>query len=323
MVALFSPITILGLELKNRLVLPPLATSLAGEEGLVNKEHLFHYSRFPGLGMIIVEHSYVLPEGKSRAGQLGMDTQEHIPGFRELVEGIHGLGSRAGIQLSHAGSAGVRQRGPSPVPNPKNPESQPEALDSNEIDRIREAFAAAAERAVAAGFDFVELHGAHGYLLNQFLSPLTNQRTDAYGGSPENRLRFPLEVIGAVRRVLPASIPLLYRLGADDQLQGGITVQESPGIGKKMVEAGVDLLDISGGLMGYPTQVKEEGFFLYLSEAMKEVVEAPVLITGGFKTPEFANQVIQEERADLVGVGRTLLKDPQWGKKARERLTSP
>lgn len=320
---LFSSLSIKSMELSNRIVLPPLASSYATEEGSVTKRHISHYSRFKGLGLIILEHTYVHPKGKYSKGQLGLYSDDQIEGLGKLVESIKSLGSRVVLQLSHAGGVGVEAKAPSSVNQPKREGVMPEELTREEMLEIRGAFVEATRRALLAGFDSVEIHGAHGFLLSQFLSPLTNKREDAYGGTWRDRLRFPLEVVEAVKEVLPEEVPLFYRLGAYDGIEGGLDLEESSKMARELVEKGVDLLDLSGGLGGYPQDSKEEGFFLNVSDSIKPEVDVPVLLTGGFKTPEIANQMICEGRVDLIGVGRQLLKDPDWALKAKESLQGP
>jgi 2,4-dienoyl-CoA reductase-like NADH-dependent reductase (Old Yellow Enzyme family) len=197
----------------------------------------------------------------------------------------------------------------------------PRKLDHEGIKGIAADFARAARRAQKAGFDFVEIHGAHGYLINQFYSPLTNIRDDQYGGSLEGRLSFPLEVVKSVRRAVGKSMPVFYRLGADDRLPGGSTVQDSALAAQALEAAGVDCLDLSGGISGY-LRNGEEGFFAYMAEAIKPQVTIPVIITGGIKTGNKANEIIAGGIADFVGVGRTLLKENEWAYKEWVRMGS-
>jgi len=175
--------------------------------------------------------------------------------------------------------------------------------------------------AVKAGFDAVEVHGVHGYLLNQFTSPLTNRRSDRYGGSLENRMRLPLEIVAEVRARVGLDYPVLYRLGADDMMEGGLTVEEGQRTAVALVEAGVDVMDVSGGHCGYEIGVTSQGYFLPLAERIKQVIEVPVIGVGGIREPEFADQVIRQGRVDLVAVGRAILHDPEWARKAVATLS--
>jgi 2,4-dienoyl-CoA reductase-like NADH-dependent reductase (Old Yellow Enzyme family) len=185
---------------------------------------------------------------------------------------------------------------------------------------LRESYVEAAVRAERAGFDAVELHGAHGYLLNQFLSPLTNRRSDAYGGSDRGRAQFPLEVLEAVRKALDRTTILLYRLGADDLLPGGLTIEATSRFSFWLEETGVDLIDVSGGMSGVGIVDEKPGFFRTHSRAIKDRVSIPVMVTGGVKTPEFAEEILGSGDADIVGVGRALLANPRWAREALERL---
>jgi 2,4-dienoyl-CoA reductase-like NADH-dependent reductase (Old Yellow Enzyme family) len=199
---------------------------------------------------------------------------------------------------------------------------EPRPLEAAEIEALVDSYRQAARRAKTAGFDAIEIHGAHGFLLSQFASPYTNQRTDQYGGSTENRLRFPLEVISAVRQETGPGFPLLYRFGASDFLQGGLALDEAQKIAPMLVEAGIDVLDISGGLCGSrPKDLKDmPGYFVPLAQSIKSVVDVPVIAVGGITDAVFANSIIADGKADLVAVGRALLKNPNWAREALEQL---
>ncbi len=204
---------------------------------------------------------------------------------------------------------------PSPIPASEDAEI-PRELSVEEIGDIVKGFGDAARRAVAAGFDAVEIHGAHGHLLNQFLSPLANRRTDLYGKDLEGRMRFPLEVVREVRDVVKDR-PLLFRLGADDRMPGGLTLEDGKKIAVKLASEGIDVIDVSGGLCGHlPSDLKEEGFFVHLAEGIKNVVEIPVIAVGGIVSMDFADRIILDGRTDLVAVGRAMLRDPDWAAKA-------
>ena len=227
------------------------------------------------------------------------------------------------MQITHAGGVAcekvikTRPAGPSE-------RGKARGLEVNEMLAIAEDFAAATERAVKAGFDGVELHGAHGYLLCQFFSPLLNKRTDEYGGSLENRLRFPLLVVEKVRAHLGGRL-LLYRLGSDDLAPNGITIEDSVVFAQKLQQTGVDIIDVSGGMCGaMPKQLKHaNGYFIPQAAQIKKAVKVPVIGVGGIKQPEFADKLVSEGTVDLVAVGRALLKDPKWAEKAAEILRKP
>jgi 2,4-dienoyl-CoA reductase-like NADH-dependent reductase (Old Yellow Enzyme family) len=230
------------------------------------------------------------------------------------------------MQLNHAGSranetlTGLAAVGPSAVSNPREG-IMPRQLSQTEIAGIVQAFYEAAVRVKKAGFDGVEIHSAHGYLLNQFLSPLTNQRQDEYGGNPINRVRIHLEVIKAVRAAVGKDYPVLLRLGATDFIDGGTTIADSQMAAQAFEKAGVDIIDISGGMLGYIIPgLSGQGYFASLSEAIKEVVSIPVILTGGITEAQAAEQLLAEGKADLIGVGRAILKDSNWARNAVESL---
>ena len=327
MPTLLDPIKIGSLYLKNRIVMPPMATGLATTEGEVTEELIKHYvRRAKALGLLIVEHSYVERRGKLSPRQLGIFDDSLIPGLTRLTERVHALGTPIAIQINHAGRVttseicGAQPVAPSPVPHSDEHEI-PRALSKKDIEALVEAFCSAARRAVESGFDTVEIHGAHGFLLNQFLSPLSNKRGDEYGGKLEDRMRFPLQIVARVKERI-GSFPLLYRLGADDMEPGGLSLDESKVFAQKLAEKGVHAIDVSGGMIGSRPEALQgtAGYFVPFAEEIKRVVDVPVIGVGGIRTPESANEVIANDRADLVAVGRAMLADADWASKAVEAL---
>ncbi len=325
MVNLLDPLIIKGLKLKNRLVMPPIGTDLATNKGEVTEKHLSSYKpRAKGIGLVIVEHTYVDFGGRFTATQIGIHNDSLIPGLKKLVEIIHGSGAAVAIQLNHSGGkcvesiCGMQPVGPSSIKYWKEPIR---GLNISEINDSVRKFGDGAARAVAAGFDAVEIHAVHGFLLNEFTSPLTNKRTDLYGGSLENRFRFALEVIREVRSRVGDNFPILFRLGADDFTSGGLTITESKKIAPFLIEEGIDVMDISSGICGiyHPTN-KKPGFFIPMAEEIKKVISVPVIGVGGITTVELANRFVREEKVDLVAIGRALMKDPEWGIKAMRAL---
>jgi NADPH2 dehydrogenase len=301
--------------------MPPMQTGRASFEGAVtNKLINFYVRRSSALGLPIVEHAYVSPNGKIGPKQLGIYEDSLIGGFEKLAKGLHEVGAPAVVQISHAGGVtnkkiiGVEPAGPSARPKTR-------MLDVTEIEAIAEDFASAAERAVKAGFDGVELHGAHGYLLNQFFSPLLNKREDEYGGSLENRMLFPLLVVQSVRGHLNDKL-LLYRLGSDDLAPGGTHVEDSVVFAKKLEQSGVDIIDVSGGMCGSePKQLKHvKGYFIPQASEIKKAVNVPVIGVGGITDAIFADKLISEGKVDLVAVGRAFWRDNEWAKKAIQTL---
>lgn len=309
--------------------MPPLANDFSDKGGEVTQKHLDHYRAraSAGVALIIVEHSYVVPEGKMTEKQLGIHDDSLIPGLTELAGTILAAGAKSAIQLTHAGAntsaaiCGCQPVGPSDIAVPGRDE-KPRSLESEEITALVGAYRQAARRAKAAGFDSIEIHGAHGFLLCQFASPYTNQRTDNYGGSTVNRLRFPLEVIAAVREETGPGFPLLYRFGASDFMQGGLALDEAKKIAPMLVDAGINLIDVSGGLCGSrPKDLKDmPGFFVPLAQSIRSAVDVPVIAVGGITDALFANSIISEGKADMVAVGRALLKNPNWAREALEQL---
>lgn len=321
LVHLLEPLEVKGLTLRNRIVMPPMHTGLATSGGAVTENLIEHYiRRSKELGLLIVEHSYVSLEGRLSANQLGIYDDRLVDGLERLSSRVHKMGTPVVIQINHAGrDASTEITGMEPV----SPSSSGNArqIRREDIGALVEAFVMAAERAVKAGFDGVEVHGAHGFLLNQFFSPLVNRRQDRYGGSLENRMRFPLEVVERVREKVGGRF-LLYRLGSDDLDPAGVNIKDSKKFAVKLEEAGVDIIDVSGGLCGSrPSQLQgRQGYFIPQAQQIKKVVDIPVIGVGGITEPEYANTVIQEGKVDLVAVGRALLKDPDWTAKAIKEL---
>lgn len=328
MAHVLTPLDVKKVHLKNRIVLPPMATEKATENGMVTPELIAHYRHYAetGVGLIITEHAYIEPGGKLSKRQLSVADDSVIPGLRELAAAIHLAGSVACVQINHCGMAGkpelIRQTvGPSPLRHPRREDGEiARELSRDEIKELIQSFAQAAGRVKAAGFDMVEIHSAHGYLINQFNSPLSNHRTDEYGGSVEKRSTFAREVVEAVRKVVGPDFCILFRFGADDLIEGGLTLKESKEIAPLLVQAGVDLLDLSGGFGGYRAD-GEQGYFAYMTEELQQVVQIPLITTGGILEPEAAEHIIAMEKADLVGVGRAMLADREWATKAIKTLS--
>lgn len=318
-----------SLTLSNRLIMPPMATAKAEADGSMSQAVLDYYQEKSNGGyfsLIIIEHSYISPEGKASNKQLSVADDRAIEGLSKLAEVIHHNGCKTVMQINHAGGAttqavtGKVPVGPAPIPHPWNGIT-PQELTKQEITGIIQDFQNAARRVKEAGFDGVEIHSAHGYLLNQFFSPLTNQRTDEYGGTIQNRIRFQLQVIEAVKAAVGSDFPMLLRLGAYDYKEGGITIEDSQTAAKAFEKAGVNILDISGSFMGYNSpESSAQGYFSPLTEAIKQVVSIPVILTGGITEPQAAEQLLATGKADLIGVGRAVLKNSQWAKQAIEAL---
>jgi 2,4-dienoyl-CoA reductase-like NADH-dependent reductase (Old Yellow Enzyme family) len=326
MAKLFDSITINNLAIANRLVMPPMATTKASDNDGVTDEACAYYherAKYSKIGLIITEHSYIHPQGKAHPGQMSIATDEMIPGFQKLTDCIHQEGVKVFAQISHAGSAsksnvtGHPPIAPSAIYHPRHKEEMPMEMTVQQIHQVTACFAEAALRAKKAGFDGVEIHSAHGYLLNQFFSPLTNQRNDEYGPqSVENRTRFHCEVIRAVRAVVGEDYPIAIRLGGCDYGDGGSTVEDCVEACKIFEKCGVDLLDLSGGMNGYIRPGHSEpGYFRDMSVPVKQAVKIPVLLTGGVTTLTQAEVLLAEGCADMIGVGRAVFKDAHWADK--------
>ena len=329
MLDLLTPLENCKLTLKSRLVMPPMATSKSEEDGKVSKDILDYYdekSRGGYISLIIIEHSFITLKGKASDRQLSVADDSVVEKLKELSNIIHKNGSKTVMQINHAGSAaskkvtGHEPVGPSVIANPRIG-NVPGELTKEEIKVIISEFVDAARRTKEAGFDGVEIHSAHGYLLNQFFSPLTNKRTDEYGGDIEGRIKIHLDIIKAVRDEVGDDFPILLRLGGSDYMEGGITIEDSKFASIAFEKAGVDILDISGGFCGYiiPGNTSQ-GYFSPITLAIKEVVKIPVILTGGITEVPAAQKLLAEGKADLVGVARAIYKDSKWAKNAIESL---
>lgn len=316
------------LQFKNRLVMPPMATAKS-MGGKVTQELLDYYkdkSNGGYIGLIITEHCFVSKEGMASAHQLSIAEDSDIEGLKQLVQCIHQNKTKVFAQISHAGMQAKEEiisctpLAPSAVSSPRKKEAPlPHPMTLNQIHTVKEHFIQAAVRAQKAGFDGVEIHSAHGYLLNQFYSPLTNKRNDSYGGNLENRIRVHLEIIQEIKKQCGESFPVALRLGACDYLDGGSTLDDALYACLAFEKAGVDLIDISGGFSGYihPTN-HEQGYFSDVTEALKKKLHIPVILTGGIVDKTAAERLLQENKADLIGVGRAILKNSNWSKEAIE-----
>ncbi|MCW4010718.1 MAG: NADH:flavin oxidoreductase [Candidatus Bathyarchaeota archaeon] len=323
MSGLLEPLRIKGLTLRNRIVMPPMQSGRATFEGAVTNRLInFYVSRSAALGLPIVEHAYISLTGKLSPKQLGIYDDALISGFEQLASAIHAVGAPAILQITHAGGV-ANKKVINAQPAGPSASGKMRELQKTELEAIAEEFVLATERAVKAGFDGVELHGAHGYLLNQFFSPLLNKRQDEFGGSLEKRMRFPLLVVNAVRRALTGKV-LLYRLGADDLAPNGIQIADAVAFAVELERAGVDVIDVSGGMCGAePKQLRKlQGYFISQAHEIKQAVHVPVIGVGGIAEAAYADRLVREEKVDLVAVGRALLKDSTWAFKAVETLTA-
>ena len=335
--ALFQPFQTRGVTLPNRIVMSPMC-QYSAIDGFVNDWHLIHLGARAagGVGLIIVEATGVEPRGRITPGCLGLWSDEHVPGLRRIVDFIHGQGAKAGIQIGHAGrkaSCAVPWQGglpltegawqtvaPSPIPfRPDEP--MPHELTRGEIAETLLLFVAAARRALAVGFDLIEIHGAHGYLISEFLSPIVNQRSDEYGGPFEGRVRFALETADAVRSVWPAELPLWFRVSATDWVPGGWSGDDTVALAQLLGDHGVDLLDCSSGAVTPDAQIPyAPGFQVPFAERVKREAGVASGAVGGIKEAAQAEAILAEGRADVVLVGRELLRNPHWAVRAAQEL---
>lgn len=329
MTKLFDSITINRLTLANRLVMPPMATAKADEKDCVTEEICNYYrerAKYSKIGLIITEHSYIHIQGKAHPGQVSIETDDTIQGFQRLTNCIHQEGVKVFVQISHAGSAALSKItgqppvAPSAVYHPKQKEELPAEMTAQQIHEVTDWFAQAAFRAKEAGFDGVEIHSAHGYLLNQFFSPLANRRKDEYGvQSVENRTRFHREVVQAVRIAVGDDFPIVMRIGGCDYEAAGSTVDDCVEACRIFEECGVDMLHLTGGMNGFVRPGHTEpGYFRDMSVPVKQAVKIPVLLTGGVTALAQAESLMTEGCADMIGVGRAIYKDAHWADNTAE-----
>ena len=340
---LFQPLPLRSVTLRNRLAVSPMCQYQA-TDGFADDYHLIHYGRFAlgGFGLVIVEATGVSPEGRITHGDLGLWDDAHIPGLSRIAAFLKAKGAVAGIQIGHAGPKASLLRpwdGNSPVLDTPlidgedrwqtvsattNPAAEgwpsPTALDDDGIAKVKRDFVSAAERAMKAGFEVLELHCAHGFLLNAFLSPLSNIRTDAYGGSLENRMRLPLEIVSDVRAVWPHDRPLFVRISAVDGSREGWTIEDSVVFARELALVGVDVVDNSSGgfrVFDYPTGY---GFQTPFSERVRKEADIKTMAVGMIVEPRQAQAIIAEGQADIVALGHAALQNPGFAFHAEQAL---
>lgn len=328
---LISPIKINSLELKNRAVMPAMGTAYANNDGTINDRLITYLARRAagGAGLITTEVFAVDKRGKGFPAEAGIWDDSFIPDLTRLTEAVHKEGAAIAVQLHHAGRetaegiAGAMPEGPSPLPSVML--RQPvEEMSTDRIKEVVTSFGESARRAEESGFDAVEVHGAHGYLLCQFLSPFSNQRTDQYGGSDENRARFVIEVIEKVRQSVSPGFPVIVRISADEMIREGYTIDFSKWLAPRLVKAGADALHVSLGVYSTPGGLSiaamdvEPGFNLFRAKEIKEIVDVPVIGVGRIHDPRIAEKALAAGEADLISFGRQHLTDPGFINKALE-----
>lgn len=322
MPGLLDPIQWKGLKLKNRIMMSPMCQyRVEAQDGRPEEWHYVHYvSRaVGGTGLIMMEMTDVHPDGRISDRDLGLWSDEQIPAFQKVIQACQQYGAKVGIQIAHAGrkaeSESLRPMAPSAIPF-KESFRVPHEMTKDEIAEMVESFGQAAERAVQAGVDTVEIHGAHGYLIHQFISRVSNQRADEYG-EPD---RFASEVIRAVRARIPDSMPLMMRLSAVEYADGGYTLDETVERCKKFRDLGVDVFDVSSGGEGptgpAPARAAAPGYQVPFATAVREAVGLPVVAVGRLDDPKVAEMVVQNGLADVVAVGRGMLRNPYWANEA-------
>lgn len=323
---LLEPIIINTLKLRNRIVMSPMDCNFAGLNGEITERMIDHYEKRAkgGVGLIIVEATSVVSDAKNLVLQPVISSDCHIVGFENLVEHIHAWGAKTILQIMHPGN----EAAVGPLLSPSNVASRvmgvaPTPLTVEQIEDLIERFIKAAGRAQKAGFDGIELHGAHGYLVNQFMSPFYNRRTDNYGGSIENRARFAVRVINGIKEALGKSFNICVRISADELIDGGLTVQESKEFVKLFQAAGADLLHVSAGI--YDSAIfhiappgMPQGLLIPMAKAIKVAVNIPVIAVGRMVDPMIAEKFLAEGSADLIAFGRALLADAELARKIQE-----
>ncbi len=336
--SLFDPLTLRSVTFKNRVWVSPMC-QYSAENGFVGEWHRIHLGSFAtgGAGMIMVEATGVVPEGRISIGCPSIEDHEHAEAFRPMIEFAHRYGVKMGIQLAHAGRKASTMRpgddhliassseggwlavSPSPIAYHGYPE--PHELTNAEVKQLVQDFADAAVRAVEAGFDVIEIHAAHGYLIHQFYSPLANTRTDEYGGDFEGRTRFLREIASAVRAVIPQETPLFVRISATDWVDEGWNIIDSVELAKELKEIGVDLIDVSTGGNVHNAPIKATpGFQVPFAAAIKNEAGIPTTAVGLITEPEQAQYIIETGEADAVFLARAMLRNPRWALSASEKL---
>jgi 2,4-dienoyl-CoA reductase-like NADH-dependent reductase (Old Yellow Enzyme family) len=335
----FEATTINGMTMRNRMVRSATWEGMCEQDGRPTEKLINCYRDLAqgGVGLIISGFAFVRPDGKQFPGKMGIHTDEFVRAYQELTSTVHNAGGKIAIQLVHAGgqtdanNAGRQPLAPSAVQVDQFPE-MPAELTKDEISKIVAAFAEGARRAKAWGFDGVQLHGAHGFLINQFLSPLTNHRTDEYGGSVANRCQFLLEVYRKVRESVGGDYPVFIKLNAADNLAGGLVVGDAVYAAKALAEAGIDAIEVSAGTpaSGEENPAREkilkpekEAYNLPLARRIKEAVTCPVMVVGGFRSYEIAEKTIRDDGMDYIAMARPLIREPGLANRWLQGDSSP
>lgn len=326
---IFKPLTVKQMTIKNRIIMPPMGTNFGGQNGEFEETHIKYYEQRAkgGTGLIIIENACVdFPLGSNGTTQIRINHDCFIPALHKLTERLHRYGTCVAIQINHAGASAVPDRiGTTPVSSSNRPSKTggaiPRPLTKEEIEEIADKYAKAAKRAQIAGFDAVEIHGGHSYLVSQFLSPVYNNRTDEFGGSVENRCRFARMIIDKVRAEVGPMFPIIFRLSADELVEGGNTLEDSLEILEYLNDE-IDIYNVSAALndsVHYQIDAMhlEDGWRAYMSEAVKKKFNKPTITTGNIRNPQVAEDILELGKADLIGMGRGLIADPNWVNKVK------
>jgi 2,4-dienoyl-CoA reductase-like NADH-dependent reductase (Old Yellow Enzyme family) len=336
---LFSPLHLKSITLKNRIVVSPMC-QYSSLDGFANDWHLVHLGSraVGGAGLIIMEASAVSPEGRITYGDMGIWKDEHIAKLQQITNFIHANNSVAAIQLAHAGRKASCEKpwlggaqiqsgennwqtvAPSPIPF-REGDMIPHELSKADIEHVIEDFKQAAIRAMKAGFKLIEIHAAHGYLINEFMSPLSNNRTDEYGGNFGNRIRFLLEIIEATQSVWPSTLPLFVRISASDWVEGGWTINDSVQLALILKEKGIDAIDASsGGIVPYAKIAAGPGYQVPFAEAIKKQTGITTAAVGVIVNSKQAETILENQQADLIVMAREHLRDPYFAIHAAKEL---
>jgi len=330
MSVLFSPLALRGITLKNRIVMSPMHTYAATQDGMATDFHLVHYGirALGGVGLIIQEVTAVRATGRIHDVELGLWSDTQVGPLKRIVDFVHAQNAHMGVQIGHAGRktwSGAKGRGPTPIAGPSAVVFDegwvvPQAMTGADIDEAVTDFAAAARRALTAGYDALEVHAAHGYLLHQFLSPLSNQRADEYGGSLENRARLLRRVVEVVRSTWPTDRPLFVRVSATDWEPGGLDIAQTVEIARWLKADGVDLIDCSSGGNTPVAPAAGPGYQVPFAEQVRREAAMPTAAVGLITTAELAEEIVRNGRADLVFLARELQRNPMWALHAARAL---
>jgi len=341
---LFTKLELRGLHLKNRIVVSPMCQYMA-VDGHVQDWHLAHYARFAlgGPGLSFVEATGVTPDGRITHGCTGIWDDGHVPGLRKIVDLYKSQGIAVGIQIGHAGRRASATRpwdGAQPIPEggieapwesigpsaiaEQDGYPEPRCMSQQNILEVVDAFSSATKRALAAGFDTVEIHGAHGYLIHSFFSPISNLRDDRYGGSLRQRMTFPLMIAEAVREIWPDDLPVFYRASVVDNVPGGISIEDTVALAKELKQRGIDVIDCSSGGMSGPATLSREklslGYQVPYAKRIKSGAQIKTMAVGLIIKPEQAEGILDKQQADLIAIAREMIANPNWAYHAALRL---